>query len=162
MKLYLISVCLLLSACASLPPAFDNAPVTDMTYNQVREDLDDYHNTLVRWGGVIVDVENIENASLMEITYYPLDHYGRPQLDETSAGQYVIKSAEFLDPDIYAAEREIIVLGVIDGDIERTSKNETRIFLPLINSTAIHLWPKNYRNNYYSHCPSCYFRQLFW
>ncbi len=164
MKLFLISICLLLSACTSLPPAFDNAPAAaaNVTYNQVHEDLAGYHNTTVRWGGVIVDVENIGGASLMEITYYPLDHYGRPQLDEASAGQFVIKSAELLDPNIYAAEREIIVLGVIDGDIERTSNNEARIFLPLINSTAIHLWRMNYRNNYYRHCPSCYFRQLFW
>ena len=161
MKLYLISICLLLSACTSLPPAFDNIPVTDMAYNQVREDLDDYRNTLVRWGGAIVDVENIGDASLMEITHYPLDHYGRPQLDEISEGHFVIKSTELLDPEIYAAEREIIVLGVIDGEIERTTNNETRILLPLINATAIHLWPINYRGNYYSHCPSCYFKQLF-
>jgi len=162
MKLYLISICLLLSACTSLPPAFDNAPATEVTYNQVREDLAGYHNTLVRWGGVIVNVENVDDASLMEITHYPLDHYGRPQIDETSEGRFVIKSVELLDPETYAAEREIIVLGVIDGDIERTMSNETRVLLPLINSTAIHLWPMNYRNNYYSHCPSCYFRQLFW
>jgi len=119
MKLYLILICLLLSACASLPPAFDNAPTTDVTYSQVRDDLARYHNTLVRWGGVIVSVENIENISLMEITQYPLDHYGRPQPDETSEGRFIIKSTELLDPEIYAAEREIIVLGVIDGDIKR-------------------------------------------
>jgi len=162
MKLYLISICLLLSACTSLPPAFDNAPATDVTYSQVREDLARHHNTLVRWGGVIVSTENIENISLMEIIHYPLDHYGRPQLDETSEGRFVIKSAELLDPEIYAADREIIVLGVIDGDIKRAISNETRAWMPLINSTAIHLWPISYRNNYYRHCPSCYFRQLFW
>lgn len=162
MKRYLILIYLLLSACAGLPSAFDNVPSTEVTYSQVREDLARYHNTLVRWGGVIVSVENSENVSLMEITHYPLDHYGRPQLDETSEGRFVIKSAELLDPVIYAAEREIIVLGVIEGDIERTSHHEARVFLPLINSTAIHLWPMNYRNNYYRHCPSCYFRQLFW
>ena len=162
MKLYLISICLLLSACASLPPTFDNAPATEVNYNQVREDLARHHNTLVRWGGVIVSTENIENISLMEITYYPLDHYGRPRLDETSDGRFVIKSAKALNPAIYATEREIIVLGVIDGDIKRAISNEKRAWMPLINSTAIHLWPINYRGNYYRHCPSCYFRQLFW
>jgi len=86
MKLYLLTICLLLSACTSLPPAFDNAPATDVTYNQARDGLARYHNTLVRWGGVIVSTEIIENTSLMEVTHYPLDHYGRPQLDETSEG----------------------------------------------------------------------------
>ena len=162
MKFYLLSICLLLSACTSLPPAFDNAPATEVTYNQARKDLAGYHNTTVRWGGVIVDVENNENTSLVEISHYPLDHYGRPQLDKASDGHFVIKSTELLDPETYTAKREMIVLGVIDGDIERTTDKDTRVLLPLINSTAIHLWPMNYRNNYYSHCPSCYFRQLFW
>ncbi len=162
MKRYLISIYLLLSACTGLPPAFDNVPATEVTYNQTREDLGSYYNTAVRWGGVVVGVENAENASLMEITHYPLDHYGRPQIDEISEGRFVIKSTELLDPETYTTEREIIVLGVINGDIEWTTSNKTRVFLPLINSTAIHLWPMNYRNNYYRHCPSCYFRQLFW
>ena len=162
MKLYLISICLLLSACASLPPAFEEAPVTNVTYDQVREDLEGYNKTLVRWGGVIVDVDNVENASLMQVIHYPLDYYGRPQLSKPSEGRFVIKSAELLDPEAYAAERELIVLGVIAGEIERTMRNETRVWLPLINATAIHLWPINYRGDYYGNCPSCYFRQLFW
>lgn len=39
MKRYLISIYLLLSACTGLPPAFDNAPATEVSYNQAREDL---------------------------------------------------------------------------------------------------------------------------
>ncbi len=163
MRLYLISICLLLSACSGLSPIFKDAQVTDITYDQVSEDIDHYKDSLVRWGGVIIDVENNEDFSLMQLMFYPLDYYGRPQLTKPSEGRFVIKSAEFLRPEhYYSADREIIVVGVIDGDIELTTSNKTSVWVPLIKSTDIHLWPINYRGNYYGNCPSCYFRQLFW
>jgi len=165
MRIYLIFVYLLLSACATLPPAFEDAQVTDISYLQVSVDLDSYKNTSVRWGGVIVDVENDENFSLMQVLFYPLDYYGRPELDKPSEGRFAIKSAKFLDPMDYLADREIIAVGVIDGEIERTIDNK-RLRMPLITSEAIHLWPVNFRGNYYGNCRfccrSCYFRQLFW
>ncbi len=162
MRFYLISICLLLSACSGLSPVFKDVQVTDITYNQVSEDIDRYKNSIVRWGGVIIDVENNEDFSLMQLMFYPLDYYGRPQLNKPSEGRFVIKSAEFLHPEHYSADREIIAVGVIDGDIELTTSNKTSVWVPLIKATDIHLWTINYRNNYYSHCPSCYFRQLFW
>jgi outer membrane lipoprotein len=50
MRRYLILTGLLLSACASLPPAIEDAQVEDVSYNQANADLDGYKNTLVRWG----------------------------------------------------------------------------------------------------------------
>jgi outer membrane lipoprotein len=40
------------------------APVTDVTYAQAIQNLDNHKDTLVRWGGVIIDVENEEKFSL--------------------------------------------------------------------------------------------------
>jgi outer membrane lipoprotein len=161
MRLYLIFFYLLLSACATLSPAFKDAQVTDISYRQLSADIDSYRNTSVRWGGVIIDVENEENFSLMQVLFYPLDYYGRPELDKFSDGRFVIKSAKFLDPKVYTADREIIAVGVIDGEIERAIDNK-RHQMPLITSDTIHLWPINFRGDYYGNCRSCYFRQLFW
>ncbi len=161
MKLYLIFIYILLSACSALPPAVKDAQVTEISYSQVSVDLDSYKNKSVRWGGVIVDVENDENFSLMQVLFYPLDYYGRPEIDKFSEGRFVIKSAKFLDPMVYTADREVIAVGVIDSEIERTVDNK-RSRMPLITSDAIHLWPINFRGNYFGNCRSCYFRQLFW
>ncbi|MDP1559461.1 MAG: Slp family lipoprotein [Nitrosomonas sp.] len=99
----------------------------------------------------------------MQVLFYPLDYYGRPQLNKPSEGRFVIKSPEFLDPMVYATNRGVIAVGTIAGDIERMADTK-RIWVPLITTTptAIYLWPINYRNNYYGNCRSCYFRQLFW
>ena len=74
MKSYLILPCLLLSACAGLPPTIGNAPAIQLSYNQVSRDINSYKDVPVRWGGVIIDVENEERSSLMQILFHPLDY----------------------------------------------------------------------------------------
>lgn len=162
MKLYWILIGLLLSSCANLQPIFKDAPVADITIEQANDNLESYKNTMVRWGGVIIGVKNTEEASLLQVIYYPLDYYGRPQSNEINTRHFVIHSKEHLNHKDYAVEREVTVLGVIEGNIEQIISNNKTNRVPLIKSTAIHLWPINYHNNYFSHCPSCYFRQLFW
>ncbi len=161
MKPYLILIFIFLGACTSLPPAIEEAQVDDISYNQVSADLDRYKNAQVRWGGVIIGVENEETNSLMQVLFYPLDHYGRPQIDKPSAGHFVIKSTEFLDAEVYAMDREIVAVGTIDSEIARTFDTQSTQ-VPQMSSTAIHLWPINYRGEYYGNCRSCYFKQLFW
>ena len=146
MKPYLFLSCLLLGACTSMPQVMKDARVVDVTYVQVSENIDSHKDVPVRWGGIIIDVENEENFSLVQALFYPLSYSGRPQLDEPQGGRFVIKSTEFLDPVVYAKDKEITVVGTLNGDIQRMVGKKT-IRVPLIQSTAIHLWPK-YQSNY--------------
>lgn len=149
----LLLLYLLLSGCAGLPPAIKNAPAINATYSQISHDINNYTDAPVRWGGVIIEVENEEQASLMQVLYYPLDFNGRPQLHKKGEGRFVVKSAEFLDPVFYSKDREITVAGVITGDIERTVGKRI-IRVPLLSATAIHLWPiypYYYDNRGYAH-----------
>lgn len=161
MKFYLILISLLLGACSILPPAFEDPQITNISYTKVSADIENYKKTMVRWGGVIVEVNNDKDFSWMEVTFYPLDYYGRPKIDKPSEGRFIIRSPEYLEPRDYAKNREIIVVGEIEGKTDG-SVNYKNPGLPLIKATAIHLWPINYRDNYYGHCRSCYFLQLFW
>lgn len=110
---------MLLSACVGLPSAVRNVPVADITYPQASRDLNQYKDTSVRWGGVIIDVDNEENFTLVQVLSYPLNYYGRPQLSKSAEGRFVIKSSEFLDPAVYAKDREITVAGKLEGNIQR-------------------------------------------
>ena len=134
---------LLLVACTSLPPAIKQAPAVQIGYDQVNRAIDQYQGTPVRWGGVIIDVENEENSSLVQVVFYPLDFSGRPQLHKTGEGRFVIKSAEFVDPAVYVKDKEITAAGVISGKIERTVGKRI-IHVPLVTTSAIYLWPTDY------------------
>jgi len=150
MKRHLLSICiLLLSACSNLPPAIEDPPLYDLSYSEATRNIAQYKEAPVRWGGVVIDVENEQNFSLVQVLYYPLNYYGRPQLGKSNEGRFLIKSPEFLDPAVYAKDTEITVAGTLKGDIERKVGNKT-LRLPLISSTVLHLWPAyTYGNNYY-------------
>ncbi len=141
MKRHLLSICLLLlSACSNLPTAIENPPLYDISYSEATRNIAHFKNAPVRWGGVIIDVENEQNFSLVQVLYYPLGSYGRPKLDKPNEGRFLFKSNDFLDPAVYKKDTEITVAGTLNGDIERKVGNKT-LRLPLILSTVIHLWP---------------------
>ncbi len=146
-KLYLSLACLFLSACVSLPSALKDVPVVDVPYGQASQSTN--KDASVRWGGVIIEVENEQDSSLVQVLFYPLDPYdGRPQLNKPGEGRFVIKSTEFLDPVVYAKDKEVTVAGILTGDIERTIGKRV-VRLPLISATVIHLWARNDRDDYY-------------
>jgi hypothetical protein len=80
----------------SIPPSITDAHVVNVPYNEANSHKDD----VVRWGGLITDIENEENHSLIRVEFHPLDESGHPQLDQPSEGEFVIKTSEFIDPEI--------------------------------------------------------------
>ena len=140
MRPYLLFVCIFFSACTGLPASVRDVPVAKVTYGEVSQNPNSYKDTSVRWGGVVIDVENEENFTLVQVLSYPLNYSGQPQLNKQSQGRFVIKSSEFLDPAVYAKDREITVAGTIEGDIERTI-GKKHVRLPLLSSEGIYLWP---------------------
>jgi outer membrane lipoprotein len=148
MKKYLISSCLLLCACSHLPPAIENAPTGDLSYNQAIQNINAHKNAMVRWGGVIIDIENEQYQSLIQVLLYPLNSSGRPRLDQANGGRFIIKSPEFLDPAVYTKNAEVTVYGALVGDMEKTIDKKT-LKLPVVLLQVIHLWPPYNPYNYY-------------
>jgi outer membrane lipoprotein len=151
MKRHLLSICvLLLSACSNLPPAIEYPPLYDISYSEAIRDIAHFKDAPVRWGGVVIDVENEQKFSLVQVLYYPLNSYGRPRLDKPNKGRFLIQSTEFLDPAVYTKDTEITVAGTLKGDMERTVGNKT-LRLPFISSKVIHVWPVYAPGNYYGY-----------
>ena len=151
MKRHLLSICLLLlSACSNLPPAIENPPLYDISYSEATRNITHFKDAPVRWGGVIIDIENEQNFSLVQVLYYPLGSYGRPELDKPNEGRFLFKSTDFLDPAVYKKDTEITIAGTLKDDIERKVGNKT-LRLPLISATVIHLWPA------YVYAPGSYY-----
>ena len=130
-----------------MPKTIQNMNVVDVTYSQVIQNIDAHRDIPVRWGGIIIDVENENNFSLIQVLSYPLDYSGRPQLNEGHGGRFVIKSKDFLDPVVYSKNNEISVVGKLNGDIQRTIGKKI-IRVPLIKSTGVHLWEKRQNKGY--------------
>ena len=150
MRSYLLLGCLLLAGCAGLPSAVRDVPVADLTYSQASQNPGNYKDVSVRWGGIIIDVDNEQDFTLVQVLSHPLNYYGRPQTGKPSEGRFVIKSNEFLDPAVYAKDKEITVAGTLQGDIERTI-GKKKVRLPLVTSKATYLWPVYQNYPYYGY-----------
>lgn len=149
MKPLLLLLSVLLSACSSMPPVLKNVPAVNVDLNQVQSNIAGYLGTPVRWGGTIIEVENEENLTRIQILYYPLNNSGRPRIDKEPEGRFIIQSSKFLDPAVYRDDTEITVTGNISGTIERTIGNKV-LALPVVETGNIYLWPEDrYRNTYY-------------
>lgn len=133
-----------------MPPAIEDAPQFDVSYSQAVQSGGNFKSAPVRWGGVIAQVENEQQRSLIHVLYYPLNGYGRPQIDQDTPGRFVIESKQFLDPAIYTKDTLITVAGNLNGDIQRTIGQKT-LNLPLVTSSVLHLWPNDpyYGNSTY-------------
>jgi outer membrane lipoprotein len=141
MRSHLIVVaCLFLSACGGLPSAVRNVPVKDVPVREASENPNLVAGTSVRWGGLIMNVDNEKNHTLVQVLSYPLNFYGLPEVTKPSQGRFVMKTSEFLDPAVYEKDRQITVAGVLQGDIEVEVGNKT-ILVPLLAAKAHHLWP---------------------
>lgn len=146
---FLMVALLSLNACTNLPPAIENAPAVDISYPQARSSGGRYKNQPVRWGGVVIDVQNEPQYSLVQVLAYPLSSDGRPKLDKVPEGRFLVKSGEFLDPAIYSKDTELTVAGILTGAEERKVGNKT-VQMPEVSAQVIYRWPK-YERSYYGY-----------
>lgn len=122
----------------------------DLSYHEALQDLGKFKNAHVRWGGIIVDIANEPNSSLLQILSYPLDSSGSPMTDKPYQGRFVASTAEFLDPAIYTKNIRITVTGTVISGIERTI-DKKNLYLPLIAISQFHLWRDYVQSNYYGY-----------
>ncbi|MHB8534164.1 MAG: Slp family lipoprotein [Sulfuricaulis sp.] len=130
----------LLGGCASVvPQAIRGAAPGDVRLAQVREQPQQYHGTVVRWGGDIVSTRNERDDTVIEIIARDLNGDGRPLEGDESPGRFLVKVRGFLDPSIYKPERQLTVRGRIEGVVTRAI-GEYRYTYPLVQADDVYLW----------------------
>jgi outer membrane lipoprotein len=146
-----------LSGCAPthVPLEIRTSPDLDPGVEQVRAGIERYEGTKVRWGGAIASVENKENETWIEVVAATLDGSGRPRTLDASEGRFLVRIDGFLDPQIYAAHRELTVYGEVDGLVERPIGEHTYLY-PLVRAQTYYLW-REYQERYYRHYPHPYY-----
>lgn len=147
MKWILLLLTLILPACSTLPVAIQNAPVPNLNYAEVNGNIELYKNYRVRWGGTIIQVDNEENFSRLQVLYYPLDSFGKPYTDSQTAGRFVLETPEFYDPAVYRKNAKITAAGIVKGSTTLKIGNKSLI-VPVIDLQQLHIWPETSRYDY--------------
>ncbi|NOQ35034.1 MAG: hypothetical protein GQ569_03970 [Methylococcaceae bacterium] len=156
----LLAILLFLTACSNLSPAIKNAPKMNLKLEQVQQNASYYEGSPVRWGGTIIEVENNNDSSRIQILSYPLNYYGRPQLAKKQGGRFIIQSKKFLDPAVYKKDAEITVAGILYGKIEQLVGKKI-LKLPLITVKETYLWPVYQNYNHFDYYNYGYYRPYY-
>ena len=141
-KLLTFLFCCSFAACSLAPQNLrvdENTSLT--TFSQVKDDASIVQGTSARWGGVIAEITNNADNTMLEIVYFSLNSSSRPKQEDKTLGRFKVYYKGLLDPIIYKQGRSITVLGQIslseDGVI-----GEHQYQYPVLNASAIHLWKK--------------------
>lgn len=129
-----------LGGCAGIPAAVDlSLSDPQPGLGQVQSAPEQHRGQVVRWGGIIISVENSKDSSLVEVVARSLQSSSRPDEDGMSPGRFLIVTSGFLDPEIFKPGQSITVAGALDGTQIR-KVGEYEYHYPVIRAQGYHLW----------------------
>lgn len=133
-------ILIILSACSS-QPIIDNNANRSLTPQQATATPPDPGSQPLQWGGIIIEAQNFNETTEVEILAYPLDTEGRPDTGATSVGRFIAKQSGYLETNDYAAGRLVTVTGTF-SEIRQGEVAKARYQFPVLNSDEISLWPE--------------------
>lgn len=128
-----------LSGCVSIPGAIKGSsptPQQDLVRVMAAPQL--YVGQESRFGGKVVNVQNQQGVTRLEIATVPLDSGARPTLGEPSRGRIYADINGFLDPVDFRGQL-VTVVGPISGTVEGKIGSTPYKFL-LIKATGYKRW----------------------
>jgi len=131
---------LILSAvsCAVISRDVRYVALQDVPFGLIAREPEKFKGQTVILGGYILEAENTEGQTVLQVLQAPLDFSQRPVSRDSSEGRMSIYHNGYLDPEIYEKGREITVAGVVRADAARKHKGP---YLE-IESREIYLWPE--------------------
>ncbi|WP_100751992.1 Slp family lipoprotein [Vibrio salilacus] len=151
-----------LSACSTLPDSLksDNPNIiSDYQTWQANPDS----SSLVRLGGVIAKVTNLEQKTRIEVVNLPISSAAKPDINQEPQGRFVAYVEGFSDPVTLSEGRLISLIGESKGR-EKDLVGEYQYDFPVMKVNGLHLWRVEERvivheiNSYLDPCFGLYCR----
>jgi outer membrane lipoprotein len=143
MRWLLVGLGLLLAGCASaFPDEVMRTVDRSITVDELRRDPAGHKGARVIVGGEILSTQPRQGQTEIEMLARRLRDGGSPERSDRSPGRVLLRTADFLDPAIYAAGRRITVVGTVNGAEER-KVGELPYRYPVIDVERIRLWSQD-------------------
>ncbi|MGF1547475.1 MAG: Slp family lipoprotein [Thiotrichales bacterium] len=140
-----------LAGCASTVPKAIETPIEPpIQLAEVKSAPTAYVGRQVRWGGNIATVANLADATRIEIVSRRLQSSGRPSRADATDGRFVVLAHGFLDPSVYAKDRQVTVVGEIVGT-EPGRIGEFAYQYPVVKADTLHLWEPIRETDWYDY-----------
>ncbi|WP_295384446.1 Slp family lipoprotein [uncultured Thiodictyon sp.] len=136
-----LALLIALGGCASpVPQAIRSAPGQALTVAQVQQDPASVAGQRVRWGGTIIAVANLADATEIEVLSRPLESDGEPRIGQPGAGRFIARVTGFVDPAEYQKDRVLTVFGTLSG-AETRAVGRYAYAYPVLRVETRYLWP---------------------
>ncbi|WP_447215436.1 Slp family lipoprotein [Citrobacter pasteurii] len=130
---------LMLSGCVTIPDAIKgSSPTPQQDLVRVMNAPQLYVGQEARFGGKVVNIQNQQGKSRLEIATMPLDSGARPILGEASRGRIYADVNGFLDPVDFRGQL-VTVVGSISGTVDGKIGNTPYKFM-LMQVTGYKRW----------------------
>ena len=134
---------LLLAGCVSaFPDEIVRSVNRTLTVAELRQAPAAHVNARVILGGEILATRPRVGETEIEVLARRLRPDDSPERSDRSEGRFLVKTADFLDPAVYAPGRRITVLGTVTAEVERPI-GELPYRYPVIAAERIRLWPRD-------------------
>lgn len=134
-----IGIFWLLAGCGVLSREVRREAVSLPGFAALRENPVPFEGKVVILGGEIIEVRNRAEDTTLLVLERPLGLGERPKTDAPSGGRFMVRFAEYLDPVLFSAGRNITVAGKVAG--ERTENvGEAPYRYVLLEGQEIHIW----------------------
>lgn len=142
-KLLLILVTLIvLTGCATQPPEPIRENIAaNPTIGQVQQNIAQYKDSRVRWGGEIFSISNLASHTKLEIISRPLNESAKPQPVDASNGRFIAVFKGFLEPASFAKGRYVTVIGNVT-ELESSKIGSYEYQYPVVLVDSFYLWPQ--------------------
>ena len=148
--LLILSLWALLSACTTEPklPVPDNNPPVAA----VQENVEAYKDKSVTWGGLILETNTKQDMTEIIILSKRLTKSTRPVEQDESLGRFIAQTRDFLDPALYATNREITIHGRVLRR-EKRKVGEYEYTYPIVVVDSHFLWQPRPKEDPYWYDP---------
>ncbi len=112
-----------------------------ITFEMLQADPDSFKGKIVILGGIITQIVNTKQGAQIEVVEKPLDYWGKPKRTDKTGGRFLILHPGYLDPLIYAPDREITVAAEIEGTRSK-ALGEREYSYPVVIAKELKLWER--------------------
>ena len=111
-----------------------------VSFTELRTNPEAFKGHTMILGGEILQTNNLQKGTRLEILQRPLSGSETPRLTDTTGGRFMAFCNEYLDPAVYAPQRRITVAGRVLGSYVG-KVGEVDYSYPLISCEETHLLP---------------------
>src|SRR5690348_5442315 len=139
-RMFGLALAVLVSGCATaFPREVMRTVATAVTAGDLRRDPAAYKGARVIVGGEILSTQPKPGQTEIELLARRLRDDDSPERSDRSPGRILLRSADFLDPAVYAPGRRITVIGTVSG-VEERKVGELPYRYPILSVERIRLW----------------------